>query len=68
MSIRCVVPACLPTLPTRPRHNYPYAHSTSLFDVTSGSNGTCPTTQWCKARVGWDGPSGLGTPNGTGAF
>jgi subtilase family serine protease len=46
----------------------PYAHAGSLFDVTSGSNGTCPTTQWCNARTGWDGPTGLGTPNGTGAF
>jgi len=46
----------------------PYAHPTSLFDVTSGSNGTCPTTQWCNARAGWDGPTGLGTPNGAGAF
>jgi subtilase family serine protease len=46
----------------------PYAHAGSLFDVTSGSNGTCPTTQWCHARTGWDGPTGLGTPNGTGAF
>ncbi|GGJ59253.1 S53 family peptidase [Streptomyces brasiliensis] len=49
-------------------NNYPYTHATSLYDVTSGSNGSCPTTQWCNARVGWDGPTGLGTPNGTGAF
>ncbi|GAA1548603.1 peptidase S8 [Kribbella hippodromi] len=46
----------------------PYAHPGSLFDVTSGSNGSCPTTQWCNARAGWDGPTGLGTPNGAGAF
>jgi subtilase family serine protease len=49
----------------------PYAAATSsnLHDITSGSNGHhCPTAQWCKARVGWDGPTGLGTPNGTGAF
>jgi subtilase family serine protease len=46
----------------------PYAHTSSLNDITSGSNGTCPTTQWCNARSGWDGPTGLGTPNGTGAF
>ena len=46
----------------------PYAHPGSLFDITSGSNGSCPTTQWCNARAGWDGPTGLGTPNGTGAF
>jgi len=23
---------------------------------------------WCHARAGWDGPTGLGTPNGTSAF
>lgn len=46
----------------------PYAHAANLYDVTSGSNGTCPTTQWCNARAGWDGPTGLGTPNGTAAF
>jgi len=49
-------------------NNYPYAHIGSLFDVTSGSNGSCPTSQWCTARTGWDGPTGLGTPNGVGAF
>jgi subtilase family serine protease len=49
-------------------NNYPYTHSSSFFDVTSGSNGTCPTSQWCTARAGWDGPTGLGTPNGTGGF
>lgn len=49
-------------------NNFPYAHAGSLFDVTSGSNGTCSPTQLCTARAGWDGPTGLGTPNGTGAF
>ncbi len=49
-------------------NNYPYAHAASFFDVTSGSNGTCPTSQWCTARTGWDGPTGLGTPNGTAGF
>jgi subtilase family serine protease len=46
----------------------PYQHTSALFDVTSGSDGTCPTTQWCTARTGWDGPTGLGTPNGVSAF
>lgn len=41
-----------------------WANPTDLFDVTSGSNGTCSPTFWCTARIGWDGPSGLGTPNG----
>ena len=42
----------------------------TLNDVTSGSNGNCPsaTSLWCNARNGWDGPTGLGTPNGTAAF
>jgi subtilase family serine protease len=46
----------------------PYSHTASLNDVTTGNNGTCTTTQLCRARVGWDGPTGLGTPNGIGAF
>lgn len=46
----------------------PYAHSSALYDVTSGNNGSCPTTQWCTARSGWDGPTGLGTPHGAGGF
>ena len=39
-------------------------------DVLSGSNGTC-SLAWpyiCNARRGYDGPSGVGTPNGLGAF
>ena len=48
---------------------YTQGSSSNLHDVTSGSNAKhCPVTQWCKARTGWDGPTGLGTPNGTGAF
>jgi subtilase family serine protease len=46
----------------------PYNHAGSLFDVIAGNNGSCPTTQWCTARPGWDGPTGLGTPNGVGGF
>jgi subtilase family serine protease len=49
-------------------NNFPYAHAGALFDVTSGSNGTCAPAQLCTARAGWDGPTGLGTPNGSGAF
>ncbi|MGY3566112.1 S53 family peptidase [Sinomonas sp. RB5] len=49
-------------------NSIPYAHTGALYDVASGSNGTCTTTQWCTARTGWDGPTGLGTPNGTGGF
>jgi subtilase family serine protease len=46
----------------------PYAHTSSLNDVTSGNDGTCSVSQLCTARTGWDGPTGLGTPNGVGAF
>ena len=49
-------------------NNYPYAHTGSLFDIVSGSNGSCSTAKWCTAGPGWDGPTGLGTPNGVGAF
>jgi subtilase family serine protease len=47
---------------------FPYGHTSALYDITSGSNGSCSPSQLCHARVGWDGPTGLGTPHGTGAF
>jgi N-acetylneuraminic acid mutarotase len=49
-------------------NSYPYAHTDSLNDVTSGSNGTCTPAYLCTAGPGYDGPTGLGTPNGTAAF
>lgn len=48
--------------------SYPYSHTSSLYDVTSGSNGSCGGTYLCTGVAGYDGPTGLGTPNGTGAF
>ena len=45
-----------------------WADPGGLNDVTSGSNGSCSTAVWCTSGSGWDGPTGLGTPNGTGAF
>ena len=48
--------------------NWPYGHSSALFDVTSGSNGTCTPSYLCTAGAGYDGPTGLGTPDGIGAF
>src|SRR5262249_34496518 len=45
----------------------PY-HSNSLFDVSSGSNGSCAGSYLCTGTVGYDGPTGLGTPNGVAAF
>jgi subtilase family serine protease len=39
-----------------------YANTGSLNDITSGSNGSCGGTYYCTAEVGYDGPTGLGTP------
>ena len=49
--------------------SYVWAHHTgAVNDVTSGSNGDCPTPRWCAAHYGWDGPTGWGTPRGVGAL
>lgn len=54
---------------------YEYAHSGALFDVTVGNNGwpepggaSCGNDYLCTAKQGYDAPTGLGTPDGTGAF
>jgi subtilase family serine protease len=44
-----------------------YNHPAKLFDITSGSNGSCGVPV-CTARAGWDGPTGMGTPRGVLAF
>src|SRR5205085_235253 len=38
---------------------YPYSHTTSLFDVTMGSNRSRCRSVLCKGGAGWDGPTGL---------
>ena len=48
--------------------SYPYAHTSSLYDVTGGSNGSCGGSYLCTALAGYDGPTGLGTPVSTAAF
>jgi N-acetylneuraminic acid mutarotase len=51
--------------------SYPYTdpnQATDINDVTSGSNGSCTPSALCAAGPGWDGPTGLGTPNGVGAL
>jgi hypothetical protein len=45
-----------------------YQHPGSLFDVTTGANGSCTTAYLCHGEAGYDGPTGLGTPDGVGAF
>jgi len=46
-----------------------------LHDITSGTNATsaatkraCKVALWCNAGLGFDGPTGLGSPFGTAAF
>jgi subtilase family serine protease len=56
----------------------PYQSPGSLFDVTTGKNGNCvkgkkpgsssSAAYLCTAGSGYDGPTGLGTPNGTAGF
>jgi subtilase family serine protease len=48
--------------------SYSYNHTSSLNDVTSGSNGSCGGSYLCTAEPSYDGPTGNGTPNGTGGF
>jgi subtilase family serine protease len=50
--------------------SYPYSHTGNLNDIASGSNSSsgCSPAYLCTAGAGYDGPTGLGTPNGTGAF
>ena len=49
-----------------------YSHAgdgTAFEDVSEGSNGSCSgNANVCAAAVGYDGPSGLGTPIGLSAF
>jgi len=48
--------------------SYPYSHTSALYDVTSGSTSTCTPAYLCTAETGYDGPTGLGSPNGTSGF
>jgi Putative Ig domain/Subtilase family len=46
---------------------YSYLRKGHLFDATGGANGSCGT-YLCTGVKGFDGPTGLGTPNGITAF
>jgi subtilase family serine protease len=58
------------------RPGYEYSHARSLFDITTGNNdwffeaggAACGNDYLCVAKRGYDGPTGLGSPDGTGAF
>src|SRR6266700_3291204 len=41
-----------------------YAHTSNFYDVTSGNDGSCSPAYLCTAETGYDGPTGIGTPNG----
>lgn len=70
-----------PTAGTYPS-SYPYETPSALNDVTEGNNATCASgvgcgfgttpectpSYECQAGPGYDGPTGLGTPNGVAAF
>jgi hypothetical protein len=41
-----------------------YTHTSNFFDVTTGNDGSCSPAFLCTAETGYDGPTGIGTPNG----
>jgi len=52
-----------------------YQHAADFFDITKGNNvlvgspgQVCANTYLCVAKPGYDAPTGLGTPDGIGAF
>ncbi|MFC5909357.1 S53 family peptidase [Streptacidiphilus monticola] len=45
-----------------------YANPGALNDVTTGATASCSPAYLCSAETGYDGPTGLGTPNGLTAF
>ncbi len=52
-------------------NSLPYSlgsYGNNLHDVIGGSNGTCSTGYLCSSVVGYDGPTGLGSPLGWAAF
>ena len=54
----------------KPANSLPYdlGSKLNLHDVIGGANGSCNPSYLCSGKTKYDGPTGLGTPNGTGAF
>ena len=48
--------------------SFAYSHTTKLFDVKRGRNGSCGGSYLCTGMAGYDAPTGLGSPKGSGAF
>jgi subtilase family serine protease len=46
-----------------------YSHKANLHDPILGANGSCPSPFYmCHGMKGYDGPTGIGSPKGLGAF
>lgn len=50
--------------------SYLYQHPARFHDVTSGVDGVCPAARsyLCHGEIGYDGPTGVGTPDGSYGF
>jgi subtilase family serine protease len=46
----------------------PYDHRGLFYDITTGNDGSCGNAYFCTAKPGYDGPTGIGTPNGVGGL
>jgi N-acetylneuraminic acid mutarotase len=58
-----------PPAPGSSPASYPYAHPSELNNITQGTNGgPCSPAYLCNAGPGYNGPTGLGTPDGVAAF
>jgi hypothetical protein len=58
---------------TKIQPGYEYAHASPFFDITTGNDDwesgggkSCGYDYLCVAKPGYDAPTGLGTPDGTG--
>ena len=47
---------------------YSLGSRSNLHDVVGGSNGNCSPAYLCTGKTKYDGPTGLGSPKGAGAF
>ncbi|MFK0258714.1 S8 family serine peptidase [Streptomyces sp. NPDC090445] len=46
-------------------NSYPYANRRAFWDIDMGITQNCPTgTYLCRAVIGYDGPTGVGSPRG----
>ncbi len=51
-----------------PANSLPYMNLSGIRDIVGGSNGSCGGSYLCTALVGYDGPTGLGSPVSSAAF